>query len=78
MNIINKIIVDIIESEGEVAPELKDSTILIDDLGFDSLKLIDLLVFIESELKIMITEEELASVITVGDLKKIVLGKSNV
>ncbi|WP_321907841.1 acyl carrier protein [Burkholderia cepacia] len=74
MDTINKIINEI--SETEIDFELTDEIKLADDLHFDSLKYIDLLVFLESETGISISEEEMTQIKTIGDLRNLLQAKA--
>ena len=51
-------------SEGEITPEKN----LFNDLGADSLDVVELLVILEREFNVKFSEEETANVKTVGDL----------
>lgn len=55
--------------------EFPDSARLIEDLGFDSLGLAEIVFFIEDLYKISISNEEITAVVTVGQLKAFVLAK---
>ncbi|HVT63065.1 MAG TPA: acyl carrier protein [Legionellaceae bacterium] len=50
------------------AKVLSANTDLVDDLGFDSLKYIDLVVMLENEYGIVIEEEKLAKIKTIKQL----------
>ena len=50
-------------SEGEVVPEAK----FVDDLGADSLDLVELVMALEDEYGIEISDEDAEKIITVGD-----------
>lgn len=69
-----QIIVEILESDGGSAPEFDSNSHLFEDLEFDSLKIIDLIVFIENETGFVITDDQISSITTVGDLEQIVKG----
>lgn len=50
-------------AESEITPE----TSLYDDLGADSLELVDLVMALEEEFDIEIPEEDMEDIVTVGD-----------
>jgi acyl carrier protein len=53
-------------SEGEVVPEAK----FVDDLGADSLDLVELVMALEDEYGIEIPDEDAEKIVTVGDALK--------
>lgn len=58
--------------EPDVRPvirEGKDSTRLMDDLGIDSLLMVEIVILVEETLHISIENEELRNIRTLGDLK---------
>ena len=62
---------DIIVNELDVEPEkINPDTTFTDDLGIDSLDLVDLLVSLEDELNISIPDEAVKDVHAVGDLAR--------
>ena len=52
--------------ESEIKPESK----FIDDLGADSLDLVDLVITLEDEFNIEISDEDVKKIVTIGDLVK--------
>lgn len=59
--------------EEKITPE----TTLIDDLGADSLDVVDLLMSIEDEFEIEVPDEEVENIKTVGDLVKYIEANSS-
>lgn len=62
---------DLIKLVNGTLPEeatISANTDLVDDLGFDSLKYIDLVVMLENEYGIIIEEEKLATIKTIQQL----------
>ena len=60
-------------SENEITPE----TAFVDDLGADSLDLVDLMMALEEEFDIEVTEDEVESLKTVGDAVDFVKSHAN-
>lgn len=73
----------IIKLQEIVMPFLKEGKILtiedelVNDLGFDSIDVVDLIVHIEDVFKIQFTEDELDTLKKVSDIVKIIRLKSN-
>lgn len=62
---------DIIASQATIdAADLNDETVLMDDLGLDSLDMVELAMAIEEEFQGEIEDEEAAKIKTVGDMVK--------
>ncbi|WP_309398108.1 acyl carrier protein [Cerasicoccus maritimus] len=65
--------------EPEVRPKLKeagaDDLQIMDDLGLDSLTMVDVVMLVEESLDITIDNSELADLQTIGDVKKFVSAK---
>lgn len=55
-----------------VRRKVEDSSRLVEDLGFDSLKMVELMGEIEDEFDLIITLDDAISIRTVADLKKTV------
>jgi 3-hydroxyacyl-[acyl-carrier-protein] dehydratase len=55
--------------------ELPDGTRLIEDLGFDSLATIETVFFFEDLFQISVSNDEIMTVRTVGDLRRFLQGK---
>lgn len=68
---VKEIIVDQLEvEEDKVTPEAS----IIDDLGADSLDVVDLVMALEDEFEIKIPDEDVENVKTVNDIVKIIEG----
>ncbi len=68
---VKEIIVDQLEvDEDKVTPEAS----IIDDLGADSLDVVDLVMALEDEFEIKIPDEDVENVKTVNDIVKIIEG----
>ena len=64
------------EAESELAPEdIEPSMSLRDDLGMDSMQAVSLSLDLEDSLSITLDDDELSSLVTVGDLFEIVQRK---
>ena len=57
--------------------EIKLATSFIDDLGADSLDLVDLMMALEEEFDIEVTEDEVENLKTVGDIVDFVKNRTN-
>lgn len=67
------ILKDILSMQLDVDPEaITPETDLIEDLGIDSLDLIDLITAVEERLDIVITSEKVGTVRTVADVLEII------
>ena len=64
---------DIIEKVIGKRPEPEDS--FIDDLGADSLEMLDLLMLVEERFKIKVSTEEAAAIVSVHDLEALISEK---
>ena len=60
-------------NENEITPE----TSFVDDLGADSLDLVDLMMALEEEFDIEVTEDEVENLKTVGDAVEFVKSRAN-
>jgi len=70
---VKKILVEQLDvEEGAIAPESS----IIDDLGADSLDIVDMVMSLEEEFDIEIPDEEIESMRTVGDIVKFIEAKS--
>ena len=70
---VKEIIVDQLEvDEDKVTPEAS----IIDDLGADSLDVVDLVMALEDEFEIKIPDEDVENVKTVNDIVKIIEGQN--
>jgi acyl carrier protein len=56
--------------------DIKEDSSLVDDLGVDSLDLVELLMKFEEEFKIEISEEESQKILTVKDIVDFIEGKT--
>lgn len=66
---LQRILQQIIEEErGEPLPSLDEKLQLRDQLGLDSVDLISLVMRLQQRLEIVLTDEELRQVVSVGDL----------
>ena len=61
--------------EGEEEVTFSEETSIMDDLEFSSLEFFSLITTLEEELDIKITERELQTIVTIGDVIAIVEGK---
>lgn len=52
--------------------KISDSDKVIDDLGADSLNVVEIVMEIENEFNIEIDDTEIEKIITVGDIKKLI------
>ena len=71
---VKKIIVDQL---GVSADEVKPEASFVDDLGADSLDLVDLMMALEEEFDIEVTEDEVENLKTVGDIVDFVKSRTN-
>ena len=70
---VKKILIDQLDvDEGVIAPESS----IIDDLGADSLDIVDMVMSLEEEFDIEIPDDEIETMKTVGDLVKFIEAKS--
>ena len=70
---VKKILVDQLDvDEGAISPESS----IIDDLGADSLDIVDMVMSLEEEFDVEIPDEEIESMKTVGDIIKFIEAKS--
>ncbi len=53
---------------GETLPPLDDETSIREGLGLDSVDVVGLVMQVESKLRIRLASEELAGIVTIGDL----------
>ena len=53
---------------GETLPPLSDETSIREGLGLDSVDVVGLVMQVESKLRIRLATEELAAIVTIGDL----------
>lgn len=77
---LDKVVHGVVERyvERELRPKLRrgDSSIrLVEDLGLDSLSLMEIVVLAEDVLRISVTNEELTGLKTIGDLNRFVVAK---
>lgn len=63
--------------EGEEEVDFTEDTSIMDDLDFSSLEFFSLVTTIEDQYKIKITERELQTIVTIGDVISIVEKKAN-
>ena len=63
-----KKVVEIITKQLEVNVQIEESTAVVDDLGADSLEVIELIMTMEEEFAIKIEEDEASKLKTVGDI----------
>ena len=75
--VLEKIKVILAEQFDVEEDSLKNDTDLQDDLGADSLDVVDLLMSIEDEFEIEIPDEEIENIRTVGDLVDLVSNSVN-
>ena len=61
-----------------IAPEsITEKSRVIDDLGADSLDVVEMLRVLEDEFNVTVTDEESMQLKTVGDIAKLIDGKTN-
>ncbi|MBN1403587.1 MAG: hypothetical protein JW942_03860 [Opitutales bacterium] len=65
-----------VNSFDEVYAEKGDSTIILEDLGIDSLTLAEMLFYTEDLLKIRIPNEDIVKIRTIGELKSYLASRS--
>lgn len=65
-------IVRLIEGVPGVRRKVEDGSRLVEDLGFDSIKMVELMGTVEDEFNLIITLDDATSVSTVADLKSMV------
>lgn len=65
---INEVKEAVAEQMGKDIKTLKRSTRVVEDLGADSLDVVELLMTLEDEFKITIPEEKIADLKTIGDI----------
>lgn len=65
------------ESNSLKLPEITSETDLVDDLGLDSVELLDLTTAISEEFKVNISERQLINVKTVGDIVSCIVEVKN-
>mgnify|MGYP003295872834 CR=1 FL=1 len=70
MDIYSKV-VEIISSQLRVDPaSITESSAIVEDLGADSLDIVDLVMSLEEEFEVEIPSEDLEGIATIGDVKK--------
>jgi len=72
---IKKMVNEVFEESFEIAPErLKPEAKIFDDLGLDSLDIVDLVVALQKKLKVQIREDErVRQIRTLGDIYNFIL-----
>ena len=71
---VKKIVVDNLDVDGD---KVVESASFIDDLGADSLDLVELVMAFEEEFGSEISDSEAEKILTVGDAVKFIEGKAN-
>lgn len=67
----------IIEVSGATTEQITNEASFIEDLGFDSLDMVEVVFSVEEEFKIDILDEEAAQIVTVNDAVELIAGKLN-
>lgn len=70
MNIYERVIEIMIDNLGVDESDLNEETRLVEDLGVDSLDMVELAMELEEEFKVNLPDEEMESLKTVGDIVK--------
>ena len=52
--------------------EITDDTMIVDDLGADSLSIVDIVVTLEDRFSVEISDDDMYSIMTVGDLRNLI------
>ena len=69
-----KIIALVAETLGKKAEEIKLTSRLVEDLGADSLDVVELIMSFEDEFGVSLPDEEIAKMKTIGDIVKFIDG----
>lgn len=69
---LNKIICDQLDLESDA---VNQDSLIVEDLGADSLDIVDIIMTIEEEFEIEVPDEEIENIRTVGDVVKFIESK---
>jgi acyl carrier protein len=73
---IRQMLIELVEADtGEKYPDLEDTNSLREDLGLDSVDLVSVVSQVERRFRIRLTQEELQTLVTVGDVLNLLEAK---
>lgn len=74
-NVSERVFATIAEQSGKLLSDIKPESRLVDDLGMDSLDLIEAIMCLEEEFEIMISEEDAERCLSVADVITLITTK---
>ncbi len=75
-DILKRVVKVVCEELGVTENEVQESSVFTDDLGADSLDVVELVMALEEEFSIDIPDDDVANMKTVGDVKKYIEEKA--